>query len=209
MYHIPYFKETERKTVIDFMKQHPFVMLIGCDDLLPVATQVPVLMEEKEEKLFLYGHIMKSTDHHKSFLQNPNALCVFTGAHTYVSGSWYSNPKTASTWNYISVQAKGTIKFLDDASLVDILEKTTTLFENNNQSPASFHQLPKEYVDKLMKAIVAFEIEVTGLENVFKLSQNRDEESYINIIKNLQEGDTQSKSVALEMEQRFASLFHK
>ena len=32
-----------------------------------------------------------------------------------------------------------------------------------------------------MHAIVAFEIEVTEMDNVFKLSQDRDEESYHNI----------------------------
>ena len=33
-----------------------------------------------------------------------------------------------------------------------------------------------------MKAIVAFEVEITSVENVFKLSQNRDEKSFHNIM---------------------------
>ena len=37
-----------------------------------------------------------------------------------------------------------------------------------------------------MKAIIAFEVEVMEIDNVFKLSQNRDEESFHNIIAQLQ-----------------------
>ena len=40
---------------------------------------------------------MKNTDHHKAFLHNDNVLVIFTGNHTYVSGTLYSNPHTAST----------------------------------------------------------------------------------------------------------------
>ena len=106
MYNVPYFKEKDKNTVIDFMKQHPFAMLIGCNENKPVATQVPLLIEEKEGALLLTGHLMKNTDHHKAFLQNNNTLCVFTGAHTYVSASWYADPQTASTWNYMSVHVR-------------------------------------------------------------------------------------------------------
>ncbi|MEP4598092.1 MAG: hypothetical protein ABJZ92_17920, partial [Cyclobacteriaceae bacterium] len=64
--------------------------------------------------------------------------------------------------------------------------------------------------ESIMKAIVAFEIEVTALDNVFKLSQDRDEQSYHNIIKKLRErGDADSDAIADEMEQRADLLFPK
>lgn len=207
MYNIPYFKETDQHVVVDFMRQHPFAMLIGCTDNRPVATQVPLLLEEKNDKILLAGHIMKDTDHHKAFLKNNNALCVFTGAHTYVSASWYTQPQRASTWNYMSVHARGRIRFLDEAALQQILEKTTALFENNPSSPALFHHLPKAYVNDLLNAIVAFEIEVEELNNVFKLSQNRDKETYENIIRKLNEGRDDQRVIAEEMQKRKEELF--
>ena len=61
----------------------------------------------------------------------------------------------------MSVHAKGIIRFLDDAALVDVLRMTTLHFENQNQqSTTYFDNLPAEYTQKLMTAIVAFEIEV-------------------------------------------------
>ncbi|MCW3110891.1 MAG: hypothetical protein JWQ09_5397, partial [Segetibacter sp.] len=97
------------------MHHHPFVVLTGCDAKNhPVATHVPVLLEEREDKLFLLGHIMKQTDHHKALMQNPNVLAIFSSAHTYVSASWYKDQQQASTWNYQAVHAKGKLQFLNE-----------------------------------------------------------------------------------------------
>ena len=135
MYNLPYFKEQDGTVVLKFIKENPFAFLCGCDAAnRPVATQVPVFIDEKDSKLFLSGHIMRNTDHHKAFLHSPNVLAVFTGAHTYVSASWYSNKLQASTWNYMSVHAKGTLKFLQEGDLLNVLKRTTNHFENNPHS---------------------------------------------------------------------------
>jgi transcriptional regulator len=208
MYDLPYFKESVQRIVLDFIRHHPFAMLIGAGESAPVATQVPVLIDEREgEALFLRGHIMRNTDHHKAFQRNSQALCVFSGPHTYVSASWYSNPLSGSTWNYMSVHVRGNIRFLDEPELRLLLEKLTAHFENNDNSPALFHHLPKSYVDSMVKAILAFEIEVREIENVFKLSQNRDEQSYDNIIRQLHAQGGDGRAIADEMRKRKTQLF--
>ena len=205
MYSLPYFKEHEHEVVMEFIHQHPFAFLSGCDENnRPVATQIPVFIENRGEKLFLTGHMMRSTDHHKAFEKNPNVLCVFTGHHTYVSATWYSNPHQASTWNYMSVHAKGQLRFLGEDALVEVLRKTSLHFENGNvQSSTVFDNLPEDYRNRLMKAIVAFEVEVEEISNVFKLSQNRDHESYRHIIQKLKEGDGDGKTIAVERNARY------
>jgi transcriptional regulator len=208
MYSLPYFKEQDQETVLRFIKENPFAFLCGCDAAnKPVATQVPLFIDERDGKLFLSGHIMKNTDHHKAFLHNPNVLAVFSGAHTYVSASWYSEKKQASTWNYLSVHARGVLKFLDQQALLDVLKRTTNHFENNPYSGSNFEDLPAEYVETLSKAIVAFEVEVQQVDNVFKLSQNRDEKSYHNIIGKLESQDADGEKIADEMKKRTSILF--
>lgn len=219
MYDLPYFKEQDPQVVLDFIHQHPFAFICGCDENnKPVATQIPVFIEERNangdsspsKKLFLTGHMMKNTDHHKAFEKNKNALCVFTGNHTYVSATWYSNPKQASTWNYMSVHVRGKLQFLNDQGLINVLKKTTLHFENGNTASSTvFDNLPEEYTQKLMKAIVAFEVEVEEIENVFKLSQNRDKESYENIIEKLHEQNADAKTIADEMKKRTNQLFNQ
>ena len=115
MYNLPYYKERNEEVIKQFIADNPFAFLSGCDaENKPVATQVPVFMVEEEGKKILQGHIMKGTDHYKAFLQNQNVLVVFTGPHSYVSATWYSDPHIASTWNYLSVHARGIIRYLDE-----------------------------------------------------------------------------------------------
>jgi len=209
MYKLPYHKEQNEQVIKEFVEQHPFAFLIGCDsENKPVATQVPVFIEEKDSRKILSGHIMKNTDHHKAFLHNENVLVVFTGHHTYVSGTWYSNPNMASTWNYMSVHAKGIIRFLDDVALENVLRKTSLHFENYNlQSTTVFDNLPFEFKQRVMNAIVAFEIDVKEMDNVFKLSQDRDSKSYHNIIEKLKEQGEDGRVIAAEMEKRTKNVF--
>lgn len=202
MYSTPYFKAKDENEVINFMHQHPFITLAGVDaNNKPVATHVPILIEEREGKLFLLGHIRKQTDHYKAFFENSNVLAIFTTAHAYVSASWYKEQKQASTWNYQAVHASGRLTFLNEESLLNILKRITAHFENNPSSPSLVEHLAPEYLNKLMKAIIAFEIEVTEIGHVFKLSQNRDEESYANIIDELSKRDAEAQQMATIMKQ--------
>jgi transcriptional regulator len=133
---------------------------------------------------------------------------VFTGHHTYVSATWYSNPYLASTWNYMSVHVKGIIRFLDDEALDDVLRKTTLHFENYNpESSTVFDNLPAEFKKRVMHMIVAFEIEVQEIDTVFKLSQDRDLQSYRNIILKLREQGEAGQVIAVEMEKREKMVF--
>jgi len=209
MYNLPYFKENDHQVILEFIHQHPFAFIAGCDENnKPVATQIPVFIEERNSKLYLSGHLMRQTDHHKAFEKNPNVLCVFTGNHTYVSATWYSNPHQASTWNYMSVHIKGEIRLLDEEELIDVLRKTSLHFENENiNSSTVYDNLPEDYGNRLLKAIVAFEVEIESIDHVFKLSQNRDKESYQHIIKNLSHQDTDAKAIAEEMNKRIEKLF--
>jgi len=208
MYNVGYFKEKDIEAVIAFIKQNGFAVLCGCDaEHKPVATHVPLLIEERDGQLFLSGHFMRKTDHHKAFEQNENALAIFNGPHTYVSASWYNNPQTASTWNYITVHASGKLRLLDNDSLIDILAKTTRHFENNPDSPALVEKMPAAYIEQMSKAIVAFEIEVTHLDNVFKLSQNKDAATQQNIIQELRKTNMPDPvAVAEEMEKRQSTI---
>lgn len=202
MYTPSYFQENDDAVVLDFIKKNSFATVCGCDaGNMPVATQIPLLIEERGNKLVLIGHVQRKTDHHKAWEHNPNILAIFTGPHSYISASWYTDPHMASTWNYMTVQAKGKLQFLDDDALRDILKRTTALYENNPHSAALYEKMTEEYITKQLKAIIGFEIEVTELRNIFKLSQNRDEASHKNIIKQLKESnDPGATGIAEEME---------
>lgn len=176
MYHLKHFKADSDLEVLAFMKAHPFITLCGVDEHnMPVATHLPVLLEERDGVVFLLAHAMRKQDHTVAFVQNPNVLAIFSGNHSYISASWYETKNVASTWNYKAVHAKGVVKFLDDKGLYDVLVKLTNHFEGSTKSPAALKHMDEKYVAENMKAIVAFEIALTDIQHVFKLSQNRNE----------------------------------
>ena len=201
MYKLPYFTEEDDKKVIAFMKENSFAVITGFGGEYPVATHIPLAVEMNEDgRVFLYGHLMKNTDHHKAFENNEKVLVIFNGPHTYVSASWYENPQSASTWNYMTVHAKGKIKFTDEEGTYRAIEAITNKYEGT-ETAASFHKLPKDYIMKMIKAIVGFSIEVESFDNVFKLSQNHSSENRRSIVEHLQErGDAHSDAIAKEMQ---------
>lgn len=183
------------------MQAHPFVLICGVDaNGLPVATQVPILSTFRNGTLFLQGHIQRNTDHYRAFEKNQNVLVVFTGAHAYVSAQWYLQQNTASTWNYQSVHARGVMQFKDQQWLIDLLARLTSQFENDAGSPSLLHQMDTDYLQQHTRAIVGFEVEVISLENVFKLSQNKDETTRQRVIEGLgQKEDADSNQMAAAM----------
>jgi transcriptional regulator len=127
MYHFSYFKEKDQQVILEFIENNPFAFLTGSfSSGKQVATQIPVLMEVRNGELYLQGHIMRNTDHHKALMENPQALLVFTGPSCYVSASWYSNPQIGSTWNYMSVHVNGPINFMSPEELIQFMRKLTS-----------------------------------------------------------------------------------
>ncbi len=209
MYHFSYFKEKDKQILLDLIEENPFAFMTGSFlSGAQVATQIPVLLEHRNGELYLQGHLMRNTDHHKAFIENPNALLVFTGPHCYVSASWYSNPQIGSTWNYMSVHIAGKVNFMTNEKLIGFMRKLTLKFEKGDtQSPTFYDNLPDHFLDKMMPAITGFEVKAEQLENVFKLSQNRDEKSYQTIISKLEAQGGNSARIATEMKKRKAELF--
>ncbi len=203
MYKLPYFTEENEEEVFDFMNKNSFAIITGYDGDFPVATHVPLDIKREDGRIILTGHMMKNTDHHKAFLQNENVLVIFNGPHCYVSASWYEKKEVASTWNYIDVHAKGRIKFTDEEGTKKIIEAITDKYETK-ESDAAFNKLSQDYVDRLVKAIIGFTIEISSIGNVFKLSQNHDITTRESIVEKLKtRKDEDSHSIAKEMEKRF------
>ena len=185
MYKVSYYTEQDRKTILHFIKQHNFAFITGTGAEYPVATQLPLEIIEKGEQLFFSGHLMRKTDHHLAFEKKKEVLVVFHSPHAYIDANWYTEPSGGSTVNYMSVHAKGIISFLDEAGTRAAVEEVTNRHICKGTA-ASFENLSEEYIASMLKAIVGFKIEVTGLQNVFKLSQNRTAIDQANIIDQLE-----------------------
>jgi transcriptional regulator len=74
----------------------------------------------------------------------------------------------------------------DQEKLYDLLKILIQTHEAQFEPPWPF-QLSDDYLQKMMRGIVGFEIEITRLEGKFKLSQNRSETERENVIAAIQE----------------------
>ena len=200
MYDISYFKAHDHQEVLDFMQANPFVTICGVDaNGMPVATQIPILIKIENGIITISGHLMRKQDHSTAFELNKNVLVIFSAPSAFVSANWYTTKNMGSTWNYQTVHARGKMEIKDETHLRNLLTELTLHFEKDPESPTQVKNLSEEYMQQNMKAIYSFDMVVTDLQHVFKLSQNRDEQSHANIKAELEKGDAPCKYMAAAM----------
>lgn len=184
MYIPKLYREEDRGKILEFLRQNDFATLVTYDGEKPVASHLLMGIVEDGESLFVDGHMSRANPHWKTFDANPEALVIFQGAHTYISPTWY-NHVNVPTWNYQSVHLYGRPGIITDYDRAYTLLKRLV----DRYEPSSHYEmetLPRDFVEKEIRGIVAFQIEVTRIEANYKLSQNRKDEDYSNIIRQLE-----------------------
>ncbi len=201
MYIPPYYKENDEQKLIEFMKTYNFATLISTKDANICATHLPFLIEKRDNKLFLVCHMAKANPQWNSFTEN-EVLVIFQGPHAYISPTHYEKQQNVPTWNYIAVHATGKSSIISEPNeVVVLMEKTIHHFEKGFYE--QWKSLSPEYVNGMLKAIVAFEIEVTKLEGKFKLSQNKTKNEQQNIVDSLgKSDDTAQNEISKEMKKK-------
>jgi transcriptional regulator len=158
------------------IRRETFAILVGVDQAgVPFATHLPVLLDEAPPPLgTLLGHVARPNPQWQLFAPDRPVLVLFSGAHAYVSPSWYAQHPSVPTWNYVAVHAYGVPRLVEEPGRVRaFLDRLVRTFEDGRPAPWRIAGLPDNYVDGMVRGIVAFEIPITRLEGKAKLSQNR------------------------------------
>ena len=202
MYIPAQYREEDHQKIIAFLKKNNFPAIVSFDGEKSVATHSPVEVAEGENgKLTIYGHFSRANPQWKTFGKQ-EILLIFQGAHTYISPRWY-NHVNVPTWNYMMVHVYGTVRMLQGEELLALLTRLVHNHEVNTSY--SLESLPQDFVQKEMKGVVGFAIDVTRIDAGYKLSQNRNDEDHENIVRNLiQRGDVESADVARAMREKRA-----
>ena len=163
------------------------------------ATHIPLLLEKNGDgKEILTGHISKLNPQGESFKDNDEVLVIFSGVHSYISSSWYDH-ENVPTWNYLAVHVYGKVTISSHQQAVESLKRLVDKYEKNSKNPVRVEDLSAKTMREA-RGIIGFEIEITSIEAVKKISQNRDEKNYQNIISELENtNDNQSIALANEM----------
>lgn len=195
MYIPELYKNENREEIESFIHQNGFAILVNQTQGKLWATHTPLLLETREDgKLILTGHISKANPQALSFNDNDEVLAIFSGAHTYISSSWYDH-ENVPTWNYLAVHVYGKVRVYNHEEALDFLKKLVDKYEAKSKNPIRVENLSEKTMREA-RGIVAFEIEITNLEAQKKLSQNRDDKNYRNIITEL-EKTKENKALAV------------
>jgi len=205
------YKELDPDVIEQFLRANDFATLVSFDGQRPVATHLLVDFQHREDGvLVLNGHMARANKQWRTFEAGQEVLTIFSGPHTYISPRWY-NHTNVPTWNYMAVHVYGRPRVMTEpAELFALLSRLVDKHEAHSGAAPAYRMesLPSDFAAQQMQAIVGFQIEIARMEASFKLSQNRDKESYDNVVTELyRREDENSQAVADEMQRRRARLF--
>jgi transcriptional regulator len=192
-YRPPYFRVDDRARLLPLIADHPLATLITASLGEIFTTLAPMLAHEVDGELYLEGHIARANEQWK---HEPEAAHVqFRVAHHYISPTWYpskrTDPQTVPTFDYVSIDARGPIEFIQDAKwLLKFTRELTTVMERRVGGTWSVDDAPAEYLESQAKAIVGVRMRVDSLTGTFKLHQNHPDENIENVVAELRKLNT-------------------
>jgi transcriptional regulator len=172
-----HFRVDDPVTLFAFVERNAFGTLVTSGEAGLHVSHIPFVAERDARGVRLLGHVARANAQWEALEGADHLVAIFQGPHAYVSPTWYENHPSVPTWNYAVVHAHGKASLMDEASLHELLMRLSATYEAGNPKPWKMSQLPADYVDTMLKAIVGFEIVVDRLEGKFKLSQNRPAEA--------------------------------
>ena len=180
MYLPKHFEETRPEALHELIRAHPLGMLVTLNGAGLQANSVPFILDADPAggPGILRAHVARANPLWRETRGDVEALVVFQGPQAYISPGWYASKaehgKVVPTWNYVMVQARGTLRAVDDADwLRAFVTRLTTRHEAVQAQPWAVTDAPADYIDTMLRAIVGIEIPLTALTGKWKVSQNR------------------------------------
>lgn len=195
-----FYRNTDFLSIKEFIQKNAFGILVSNHKSKILATHIPLQWMEKEGKNYLLGHISIANSQKESFVDNTEVLCIFSGAHTYISSSWY-NHENVPTWNYMAAHVYGKISIMTEKEeILKMLDDLMEKYEKNMENPSKLKNISPDYLEAHLNGIICFTIEIENIDCAFKLSQNRDATNKELVIKALEkQNDEFSLAIAEEI----------
>lgn len=180
MYLPPAFQEDRIEVKHGLIRACPLGLLVRSGADGPLADLIPfILYADEGERGTLRAHVARANPLWKTVEQGA-CLVVFQGPEEYVSPSWYESKrlthKVVPTWNYATVQVRGTARVVEDSAwLRRQLDDLTASQEGRLPAPWQPADAPADFLAATMKGIVGIEIVIDDIVGKWKVSQNRSE----------------------------------
>lgn len=208
MYVPKHFEQSDQQVLQNLIRSAPLASLVTLGTQGLNANPIPLYFQANNGLGLLQGHVARANSISREFDTKSEALAIFHGSDAYISPNWYPSKvehhKEVPTWNYIVLNVYGHLRVQDDPVwLRRFLEKFTAQQEAGFAQPWQVADAPDDYLQKMFKAIVGIELEITRWEGKWKLSQNKANPEYQGVIKGLNETQVaDSLALAITMQNR-------
>lgn len=171
-----------------------------------VATFLPMVFDpDGGEHGSLIAHVARNNRQWSDPVLG-EALVIVHGAEHYVSPRWLPSLSASGTvvptWNYITVHAYGRLVAHDDPEWTFAAVRRLTA--RHEHETYSLDDVPREFVERQLRAIVGIELQLTRVEAKAKMSQNKMPDDVAGIVHGLRAdaGDNQAVLTASWMQER-------
>lgn len=164
--------------MIDAIRARSFGTLITATNNIVAISHCPFAVSGSADAPILLAHLARANPQLQDLASSTQAVASFLVDDAYISPGWYPSKaetgKVVPTWNYVAIEARGSVELVDSGSellaLVDIL---TSRHEADRREPWSTSDAPAEYTAALLRGIVGIRIRVADLTGAWKLDQKK------------------------------------
>ena len=206
MYTPSHFEVADDSAIRSLIAAHPLATLVTQTVDGIGADHIPLLFVESESGPALHGHVARANPVWQGVSAASEVLAIFQGPNRYISPKWYpskqAHGKVVPTWNYLVVHARGSIEWQHDPAWLRSHVEAASAIHEGMDDPWQVADAPSEFIDRMLSAIVGFEIRILELKGKWKLSQNRTAADRQGVIEGLKR---QNDPAAAEMAERMQS----
>jgi transcriptional regulator len=180
MYLPKHFEQHDLESLTALLKAYPLGALVTQQDGAVEANHIPFLLSGAlAVGGKLIGHVAKGNPVWKGGATQQESLVIFQGPEAYISPNLYPSKhvhhQVVPTYNYAVVHVYGTLSVTHDEAIKrQIVTELTQVMEQTRQSTWQVSDAPRDYLEKMLNAIVGIELTITRVQAKWKVSQNRD-----------------------------------
>jgi transcriptional regulator len=190
MYQPDYFRVENVSEMHALMRARPFAALVSSGSAGLCASHLPTVLKDEGPCGLIECHLARPNPHWKDLAKGNEALMIFQGPQSYITPNWFPSKaqhgKAVPTWNYAVVHAYGRPEVMKDKNwLLQHVTELTAQQESSEAKPWAPSDAPATYIEVMLRGIVGFRFAITRLEGKWKMSQNRDVQDRVGVVKGL------------------------
>ena len=172
------------------MRARPFATLVSSGSAGLYASHLPTVLKDEGSCGVIECHLARPNPHWKDLAEGNEALMIFQGPEGYITPNWYPSKaqhgKAVPTWNFAVVHAYGRPEVMKDKDwLLQHVTELTAQQERSEAKPWAPSDAPATYIEVMLREIVGFRFAITRLKGKWKMSQNREVQDRVGVVKGL------------------------